>query len=90
MPQATDTEYRMVSPEDYDIDGVNVDEIDDILGGSSTKLEGFAKGTNKEKYTIGQRRIDEADARGASKDESLRADINDPYEGVDGSDFTDD
>jgi len=87
---ATDTEYRMVSPEDYDIDGVNVDEIDDILGGSSTDLEGFAKGTGKTKYTTGQRRIDEADARGASKDESLRADINDPYEGVDGSDFTDD
>jgi len=87
---ATDTEYRMISPEDYDIDGVNVDEIDDILGGSSTKLEGFAKGTNKEKYTIGQRRIDEADARGASKDESLRADINDPYGDIDPTDFTDD
>ena len=87
---ATDTEYRMISPEDYDVDGVNVDEIDDILGGSSTKLEGFAKGTNKEKYTIGQKRIDEADARGASKDESLRADINDPYGDVDPTDFTDD
>ena len=87
---ATDTEYRMISPEDYDVDGVNVDEIDDILGGSSTKLEGFAKGTNKEKYTIGQRRIDEADARGASKDESLRADINDPYGDIDPTDFTDD
>jgi len=87
---ATDTEYRMISPEDYDIDGVNVDEIDDILGGSSTKLEGFAKGTNKEKYTIGQKRIDEADARGASKDESLRADINDPYGDIDPTDFTDD
>jgi len=87
---ATDTEYRMISPEDYDIDGVNVDQIDDILGGSSTKLEGFAKGTNKEKYTIGQKRIDEADARGASKDESLRADINDPYGDIDPTDFTDD
>ena len=87
---ATDTEYRMISPEDYDIDGVNVDQIDDILGGSSTKLEGFAKGTNKEKYTIGQRRIDEADARGASTDESLRADINDPYGDIDPTDFTDD
>jgi hypothetical protein len=87
---ATDTEYRMISPEDYDIDGVNVDEIDDILGGSSTKLEGFAKGTNKEKYTTGQKRIDEADARGASKDESLRADINDPYGDIDPTDFTDD
>lgn len=87
---ATDTEYRMISPEDYDIDGVTVDDIDEILGGSSNQLEGFAKGTGKTKYTTGQRRIDEADARGASKDESLRADINDPYEGVDGSDFTDD
>ena len=87
---ATDTEYRMISPEDYDIDGVNVDQIDDILGGSSTKLEGFAKGTNKEKYTTGQKRIDEADARGASKDESLRADINDPYGDIDPTDFTDD
>ena len=80
----------MISPEDYDIDGVTVDDIDEILGGSSNQLEGFAKGTGKTKYTTGQRRIDEADARGASKDESLRADINDPYEGVDGSDFTDD
>ena len=87
---ATDTEYRMVSPEDYDIDGVNVDEIDDILGGSSTDLEGFAKGTGKTKYTTGQRRIDEADARGASKDESLRADINDPYGDIDPTDFADD
>jgi len=86
---ATDTEYRMVSPEDYDIDGVNVDEIDDILGGSSTNLEGYAKGTGEVKYTPGQRRIDEADARGASKDESLRADINDPYEGMDPTDFGD-
>ena len=87
---ATDTEYRMISPEDYDVDGVNVDEIDDILGGSSTDLEGFAKGTGKTKYTTGQRRIDEADARGASKDESLRADINDPYGDIDPTDFTDD
>ena len=86
---ATDTEYRMTGPEDYDIDGVNVDKIDDILGGSSNQLEGFAKGTGKTKYTTGQRRIDEADARGASTDESLRADVNDPYEGVDGSDFVD-
>ncbi len=86
---ATDTEYRMVSPEDYDVDGVNVDKIDDILGGNSTQLEGYAKGTGEVKYTPGQRRIDEADARGASKDESLRADINDPYEGMDPTDFAD-
>jgi len=85
---ATDTEYRMVSPEDYDIDGVNVENIDEILGGSSNQLEGFAKGTGKTKNTIGQKRIDEADARGASStDESLRADINDPYKDVDPTDF---
>lgn len=86
---ATDTEYRMVSPEDYDIDGVNVDQIDDILGGSSNQLEGFAKGTGKTKYTTGQRRIDEADARGASTDESIRADVNDPYGDIDPTDFVD-
>ncbi len=87
---ATDTEYRMISPEDYDVDGVNVDKIDDILGGNSTQLEGYAKGTGEVKYTTGQKRIDEADARGASKDESLRADINDPYGDVDPTDFADD
>ena len=87
---ATDTEYRMVSPEDYDVDGVNVDQIDDILGGNSTELEGFAKGTGETKYTSGQKLVDEADARGASKDESLRADINDPYGDIDPTDFTDD
>ena len=87
---ATDTEYRMVGPEDYDVDGVRVNEIEDILGGSSTDLEGFAKGTGKTKYTTGQRRIDEADARGASTDESLRADINDPYGDIDPTDFADD
>ena len=86
---ATDTEYRMISPEDYDVDGVNVDKIDDILGGNSTQLEGYAKGTGEVKYTTGQKRIDEADARGASKDESLRADINDPYGDVDPTDFAD-
>ena len=90
---ATDTEYRMVSPEDYDIDGVNVDDIDEILGGSSNQLEGFAKGTGKTKNTIGQRRIDEADARGASSKEEYgrtdRADVYEPYEGMDGSDFAD-
>ena len=84
---ATDTEYRMISPEDYDIDGVNVNDIDELLGGSSNQLEGFAKGTGKTKNTIGQRRIDEASARGADKDESLRADINDPYGDIDPTDF---
>ena len=88
---ATDTEYRMINhegyPDDYDIDGVNVDDIDKLLGGSSNQLEGFAKGTGKTKYTKGQRRIDEASARGADKDESLRADINDPYGDIDPTDF---
>ena len=84
---ATDTEYRMISPEDYDIDGVTVDNVDELLGGSSNQLEGFAKGTGKTKNTIGQRRIDEADARGASSKD--RADVYEPYEGMDGSDFAD-
>ena len=84
---ATDTEYRMVSPEDYDIDGVTVNDVDELLGGSSNQLEGFAKGTGKTKNTIGQRRIDEADARGASSKD--RADVYEPYEGMDGSDFAD-
>jgi hypothetical protein len=90
---ATDTEYRMISPEDYDIDGVTVNDVDELLGGSSNQLEGFAKGTGKTKNTIGQRRIDEADARGASSKEEYgrtdRADVYDPYEGMDGSDFVD-
>ena len=39
---------------DYDVDGEVVDNVDEILGGSSTQLEGYAKGTGKSKYTIGQ------------------------------------
>ena len=90
---ATDTEYRMVSPEDYDIDGVTVNDVDELLGGSSNQLEGFAKGTGKTKNTIGQQRIDEADARGARSKEEYgrtdRADVYDPYEGMDPTDFGD-
>ena len=62
--QANDTVYRRVGPEgdDFDVDFEVVDDVEQILGGDSTKLEGFAKGTKEEKYTIGQRNIDEADA----------------------------
>jgi len=99
---ATDTEYRMVSPDDYDIDGVTVDNVDELLGGSSNQLEGFAKGTGEVKYTTGQRRVDEAGYKmeteegknlagsGSSKEFSYRADINDPYKDMDPTDFLDD
>jgi len=62
--QANDTVYRRVGPEgdDFDVDFEVVEDVEQILGGDSTKLEGFAKGTKKDKYTIGQRNIDEADA----------------------------
>ena len=62
--QANDTVYRRVGPEgdDFDVDFEVVDDVEQILGGDSTKLEGFAKGTKEDKYTIGQRNIDEADA----------------------------
>ena len=65
----------------FDADGEVVSSVDEILGGSSTKLEGYAKGTNKEKYTIGQRRIDEAEAIGD------RADDVTPYKDMDPTDF---
>ena len=62
--QANDTIYRRVGPEgdDFDVDFEVVDDVEQILGGDSTKLEGFAKGTKKDKYTIGQRNIDAAEA----------------------------
>ena len=82
--EASDTVYRMTDPDGgYDVDGEIVDNVDEILGGSSTKLEGYAKGTNKEKYTIGQRRIDEAEAIGD------RADDVTPYRDADPTDFAD-
>ena len=79
---AADTQYfRTGDPRemDYDVDYNKVKDLDDLLGGNSTKLEGFAKGTNKEKYTKGQRAVNEADSR---------ADV---YEGpdIDMSDYED-
>jgi hypothetical protein len=79
---AADTQYfRTGDPRemDYDVDYNTVEDLDDLLGGNSTKLEGFARGTNKEKYTKGQRAVDEADSR---------ADV---YEGpdIDMSDYED-
>jgi len=79
---AADTQYfRTGDPRemDYDVDYNTVKDLDDLLGGNSTKLEGFAKGTNKEKYTKGQRAVNEADSR---------ADV---YEGpdIDMSDYED-
>ena len=62
--EASDTVYRRTGPEmdDYDVDGEIVDDIEDILGGNSTMLEGYAKGTGKSKYTKGQYEIDRAEA----------------------------
>ena len=69
--EANDTVYRLTDPDGgFDVDGEVVDSIDDILGGSSTQLEGYAKGTGKVKYTKGQRRIDEADAMGDRADDA--------------------
>jgi hypothetical protein len=63
--EASDTVYRQTGPEpdDVDVDGAIVNDVDDILGGNSTQLEGYAKGTGETKYTKGQRRIDKADSR---------------------------
>ena len=80
---ASDTEYRMVGEDDFDVDGVVVDDVDNILGGSSTKLEGFAKGTNKEKYTKGQKAIDEAELAGERADDATL------YKDIDPTDFAD-
>ena len=68
--QAVDTQYRRTGPEmdDYDVDGVVVNDVDDILGGNATELEGFAKGTKKTKYTKGQKEVDRADAEGTRAD----------------------
>ena len=62
--QANDTVYRRVGPEgdDFDVDFEVVDDVEQILGGDSTALEGFAKGTGESKYTRGQRNLDAADA----------------------------
>ena len=62
---ASDTRYRQTGPEldDVDVDYDTVPEVDDILGGNSTQLEGFAKGTNKAKKTKGEKLVEEADQR---------------------------
>ena len=63
--QASDTRFRQTGPEldDVDVDYDTVPDIEDIVGGNSTELEGFAKGTGETKYTKGQKAVDEADAR---------------------------
>ena len=63
--EASDTRFRQTGPEldDVDVDYDTVKDIDDIVGGNSTELEGFAKGTGETKYTKGQKAVDEADAR---------------------------
>ena len=68
--EASDTVYRRTGPEmdDYDVDGEIVDDVEDILGGNSTELEGYATGTGKSKYTAGQKRIDEAEMAGEQAD----------------------
>lgn len=76
--QAVDTQYRRTGPEmdDYDVDGVMVNDVDDILGGNATELEGFATGTGKSKYTRGQKEIDMADAQGTRADVDEGPDID--------------
>tara|TARA_R100001440_G_scaffold24082_1_gene39130 strand:+ start:79 stop:2166 length:2088 start_codon:yes stop_codon:yes gene_type:complete len=83
--EASDTVYRQTGPEldDYDVDGEIVDDIEDILGGNSTQLEGYAKGTGEVKYTKGQYQIDRAEAM------AERADDVTPYKDVDPTDFVD-
>lgn len=75
---ASDTQFRRTGPEidDYDVDGVVVNDVDDILGGNATELEGFAKGTGKSKYTRGQKEIDMADAQGTRADVDEGPDID--------------
>ena len=75
---ASDTQYRRTGPEmdDFDVDGVVVDDIDDILGGNATELEGYAKGTGESKYTKGQKQIDMADAEGTRADVDEGPDID--------------
>ena len=85
--QAMDTQFRRTgSPDemDYDVDYEVVKDVDDILGGNATQLEGFAKGTNKTKETRGSNLVDKAEA------DLERADVYDPYGDVDPTDFTDD
>ena len=52
--------------------------------GVNPQLEGFAKGTEKTKYTKGQKAIDEAEALGERADEYV------PYKDMDPTDFYED
>jgi len=92
--QANDTRYyRTGNPEeiDYDVDFDSVKDVDDILGGNATELEGFAKGTGKSKYTKGQKAVDEAEAA-AEQDRYVgtegRADVDEGPD-IDLSDYED-
>ena len=75
---ASDTQYRRTGPEidDFDVDGVVVNDVDDILGGNATELEGYAKGTGETKYTKGKKQIDLADAEGTRADVDEGPDID--------------
>jgi hypothetical protein len=77
--KASDTQYyRTGNPEemDYDVDFTSVKDVEDILGGNSTELEGFAKGTKETKLTRGQKAVDEADSR-LDVDEGPDIDLSD-------------
>ena len=86
---ANDTRYRQTGPEmdDVDVDYDIVNDIEDIVGGDSTKLEGFAKGTNKIKKTKGQKAVDEAEESSAYFQQD-RADFNKGPE-IDPTDWVD-
>ena len=86
--QASDTRFRQTGPEldDVDVDYDTVPDIEDIVGGNSTELEGFAKGTGETKYTRGQKAVDEADAR-SQYSEQERADFDQGPE-IDPTDYT--
>ena len=88
--KASDTRYRQVGPEldDVDVDYDTVPDIEDIVGGDSTQLEGFAKGTGEIKYTKGQQAVDEADARSQLQSVQERADF-DQGPDIDLSDYED-
>ena len=73
--------------DDVDVDYDIVNDIEDIVGGDSTKLEGFAKGTNKIKKTKGQKAVDEAEESSAYFQQD-RADFNKGPE-IDPTDWVD-
>ena len=88
--QASDTRFRQTGPEldDVDVDYDAVPDIEDIVGGDSTQLEGFAKGTGETKYTKGQKAVDDADARSQYSLVEERADF-DQGPDIDLSDYED-